>query len=290
MAIYKKNISYFITIAIFSLLIIISAGCKDEEKEEAPAEQKIVPTEELLIGTWHRYNNKIYILLILRANGNWTSDIRIEGASSKIVQRKGNAEGTWKAEEDNLILTVLSSKIEQIWENNKTYILEIIELNGHLMTLKYPNSRQITWKRSRAQKKSTDPSIVAPSFDMKPVVVNLNKHSSHDKDRYLCLALKLYLNETDPEKLPPAVHPGAWDASIIFLSSLIYKDVKTFDEMKEVKTRLATILNPYLNGTLEEIEINHVMISSNMDKVDEFVIEHSPAPELEEKTDEKTEK
>ena len=281
MTLFKKDILYLILTAVILLSIMIFVGCKDDD-EKKDAEPESTPAEELLIGSWNRYNNKIYTLLILRANGNWTSDLRIEGASSKIVERKGNAEGTWKLEENNLILTVFTSKLENVWEANKTYIFEIIELNKQIMTLKYPNSRIITWKRSRIQKTTADSTAITPSFDMKPIVVNLNKHSSHEKDRYLCLALTLHIDNTDPDKIPPAIHPNAWEASIIFLSSLVYKDVKTFDEMKIVKNKLTTILNPYLNGILEEIDINHVMISSNKEKVDEFIIEHSPAPDIEE--------
>ena len=202
MALFKKNISYLILAAVILLSIMILGGCKDDDKEK-DTEQGTDPAKKQLIGSWNHYNNKIYTLLILRANGNWSSDLRIEGASSKIVERRGNAEGTWNLEEKNLILTVFTSKIEKVWESNTTYRLEIIKIDKRLMTLKYPNSRIITWKRSRTQKAASDPASLTPSFEMKPLVVNLNKHSSHDKDRYLCLALTLHIDNTDPGKNPP---------------------------------------------------------------------------------------
>jgi hypothetical protein len=115
---------------------------------------------------------------------------------------------------------------------------------------------------------------------MKPLVVNLNKLSSNDKDRYLCLALDLHLEALEAEQEAPKLHPKVWDAASIYLSSLIYKDVKTFDTMKVVNERLFDIFTPYLDGKLSHIEVNHVMISSNMEKVEEFILEHTPPPPI----------
>jgi len=115
---------------------------------------------------------------------------------------------------------------------------------------------------------------------MKPLVVNLNKISSNDKDRYLCLALDLQLEEMKSNAAVPKLPPRAWDAAIIFLSSLLYNDVKTFDAMTVVTGKLTKILNPYFDGMLMEVTATHVMISSSMEKVEEFIIEHSPPPVL----------
>ena len=271
----------FLMITIM-LSLIFSSGCSDdaEEAEEAEVPQ-ISSTRELLVGSWNRYSNKIYTLMILRNNGNWSSDLRIEGTGSKIVERQGNATGTWMLEDQNLIITVLDSPIENVWKNDYTYIFEIIEINKQQVIFKYPNARLITWKRSRIEKKAQSGETANPILPMKPLIVNLNKLSSHDKDRYLCLALDLHLEEMAVDQTPLKLHPRAWDAAIMFLSSLIYKNVKTFDEMKLINAKLFDLLNPYMDGQLNDIEVNHVMISSNMDKVEEFIIEHSPPPPLE---------
>lgn len=264
-----------LAILIFFCSLQIS-GCKDD----APPEAQISPAEELLVGSWRRYNNRVHTLLIIRNNGNWSSDLRVEGATSKIVERKGEASGTWRIEDKSLIMTVTSSQMEDVWPTG-TFTLEIIEIDKKAVTLKYPNSRLITWKRARIEKEAKKEGAVNPVISMKPLVVNLNKISSNDKDRYLCIAIDLHLEEMEVDAPVPKLHPRAWDTAILFLSSLLYNDVKTFDAMKVVTEKLTTILNPYFDGLIMEIVSTHVMISSSMDKVEEFIIEHSPPPVLE---------
>jgi hypothetical protein len=48
--------------------------------------------------------------------------------------------------------------------------------------------------------------------------------------------------------------------------------------IREVK-KLVDILNPYMHGVVDKIIINHVIIADNMDKVEEFNIEHTPSKE-----------
>ncbi|MBF0241284.1 MAG: flagellar basal body-associated FliL family protein [Desulfamplus sp.] len=279
---YKNG---FLTRGLFASLILIivllnNIGCNEEAKKEA-VRPKVPTVSELLLGSWTRYSNRVHALLIVRANGNWTSDLRVEGATAKIVERKGESNGTWLLEDDKkLIINVISSKMEDIWPTG-TIALEIVEIDKKHVTFRYPNARLITWKKARVDSKSQKEGAVNPIIIMKPVVVNLNKLSSNDKDRYLCLALKLHLEEMELDAVIPKLHPRAWDAAIIYLSSLFYNDVKTFDEMKIVNESLTKILNPYIDGLLEEAESTHVMVSSSMEKVDEFIIEHSPPPALE---------
>ncbi len=273
-----KNPPHCFIFFILILTVLIFQGCGGEEEQEADQLPHVPDQRELLVGSWNRYSNKIYTLLILKNNGNWSSDLRIEGGASKIVERRGNATGTWIVEENNLILTVIDSQIEDVWKKNSTYTLEIIELDKKQMTLKYPNARLFTWKRSRAAKEAKGEESTAPVLPMKPLVVNLNKLSSNDKDRYLCLAIDLHLEALTAEQEAPKLHPKVWDAANIYLSSLIYKDVKTFDNMKVVNEKLFDIFTPYLDGKLSHIEVNHVMISSNMEKVEEFILEHTPPP------------
>ncbi len=280
---YKKRfLLRHLFVAMALLLFIGVVGCNDDEADDS--KQQTTPVQELLLGSWSRYNNRVYTLLIIRAMGNWSSDFRVEGATSKIVERKGEATGTWKLEDNHLIMTVLTSQMEDVWPLGE-FPLEIIEIDKRSVTLKYPNSRLITWKKARVEKekKSDDPNskTINPVIPMKPIVVNLNKISSNDKDRYLCLALDLHLEEMEITTPIPKLHPRAWDATILYLSSLMYNDVKTFDEMKIVTERLTKILNPYLDGLLVEVASTHVMVSSSMDKVDEFLIEHLPPPTLE---------
>ncbi|MBF0229766.1 MAG: flagellar basal body-associated FliL family protein [Desulfamplus sp.] len=274
----------FVAISIILSIIIQIFNCDYADAKEEPApEAELSPTAQLLLGTWSRYNNRVYTLLIIRANGNWSSDYRIEGATSKIVERKGEASGTWKLEDKRLTFTIVSSDMEEIWPTG-TIELEIITIEKRSMTLKYPNSRLITWTKARVEKdkkKEEGVASINPIITMKPIVVNLTKLSSKDNDRYFCVALELHLEEMEATAAIPKLHPRAWDSTILFLSSLVYNDVKTFDETKLVTNRLTKILNPYLDGLLTEVASTHIMVSSSMDKVDEFIIEHSPPPLIE---------
>ncbi|MBF0376550.1 MAG: flagellar basal body-associated FliL family protein [Desulfamplus sp.] len=274
----------FVAISIILSIIIQIANCNYAIAKDEPApEVELSPTAQLLLGSWSRYNNRVYTLLILRANGNWSSDYRIEGATSKIVERKGEASGTWKLDDKALTFTVVTSDMEEVWPTG-TVALEIVSIDEKSITLRYPNARLITWTKARVEKdkkKEEGAASINPIITMKPIVVNLNKLSSKDNDRYLCLALELHLEEMEATAAIPKLHPRAWDSTIIFLSSLLYNDVKTFDEMKLVTDRLTRILNPYLDGLLADVTSTHIMVSSSIDKVDEFIIEHSPPPVLE---------
>lgn len=70
---------------------------------------------------------------------------------------------------------------------------------------------------------------------------------------------------------------------LFFLSSLVFNDVKDFDRVKKQIGKLVDVLNPYMEGFIKEISIEHVIIATELDKVEEFIIEHTlieePAPE-----------
>lgn len=267
----KKNIFMSIVIILLILPIMFTSGCKKKKK-------KLSPVKQLLPGTWYMSKGRAYILLIMRFDGNWSSDVRLEGASSKIVERKGGASGTWHIEDKDLILKVSESKVKEIWEKNKELVCEIVKLDHDFMILRYPNGRVFTWKRAQVKKKGGgDKSInLSPVIRIPPIVVNLNKISSNDIDRYFCLDMELEMNTLLPGEKPVLFRPEAREAAIIFLSSLIYKEVKTFDAVNIVKKKLEKILNPYLEGSLKKIKIKNVMITSSIDKADTFFIEHTP--------------
>ncbi|MBF0414044.1 MAG: flagellar basal body-associated FliL family protein [Desulfamplus sp.] len=286
-------VNYLVPVLLWIFCLIQIICCNDIKAEDTP-ETKVSPTVELLLGSWSRYNNRVYTLLIIRANGNWSSDLRVEGATSKIIERKGEATGTWSIEDNKLIMKVLTSEMEDVWAIGEL-TLEIVEIDNKVLTLKYPNSRIITWKKASVVKKEKKAegevvTTISPTITIKPIVVNLNKISSNDKDRYLCLALEVQLQEMDTTAIVPKLHPRALDAAILFLSSLMYNDVKTFDEMKVVTQKLTKILNPYFDGMVTDVILNHIMVSSSVDKVDEFIIEHSPPPVLENKAGEGADK
>ena len=113
------------------------------------------------------------------------------------------------------------------------------------------------------------------TISMGPIAVNLNKHRLHDKDRYLCLNMTLILQEMMLEHEVPAIHPKAREAAMIFLSSLVFDDVKVFTSIKKQNKKLVAVLNPYMEGSIKEIKIEHAIVTTDIDKVEEFMIEHT---------------
>ena len=249
-------------------MTLFFTGCGDKEKGD----------EDLMVGNWTQYRNRAYILLITSPKGTWDSSVRIADATSKIVKSKGTAKGTWHMEEGQLIFTVMASDIQEIWEQNDTSFFEIVELGEQIMLLKEENGRVSEWKKSRAQKKGDVGEAVAVVISMKPLAVNLNKNRSNTQDRYLCLNMNLVLKELMPDQQIPILHPKAREAAVLFLSSLVYEDVKDFDQVKLQKSKLVDVLNPYMEGFIKDIEIEHVIISTTMEKVEEFIIEHTMSP------------
>lgn len=272
---------YSISCVFLALCMVFSfAGCGEKEKGD----------EDLLVGNWTQYRNRAYILLVISPTGSWNSSVRIADATSKIVKAKGNAQGTWHIEGGQLIFTVMDSTIEEIWEKNATSFFEIVELGERIMLLKEENGRIAEWKKNQPQRSGKDDAETAVTISMKPITVNLNKDRSSDPNRYLCLKMKMILKELMPDQAIPAMHPKAREAAIIFLSSLVYEDVKDFDQVKIQRVRLVDVLNPYMEGFIKDIEIEHVIIATTIEKVEEFIIEHTIGLKKEDKaqTGEKT--
>ncbi len=275
----------FVTcLMLIMLVLIFLAGCGGNEKSN----------NEFAVGNWTQYRNRAYILLITNPKGEWSSSVRIADATSKIVKSKGNAKGTWYIEKGRIIFTVMESDIEEIWEINATRFFNIVELTGARMELEDESGRIIVWKQTQSQQVEVSEEDLALVIPMGPVVVNLNKVRSNDKDRYLCMNLDLVLKELMPEQQIPPVHPRVREAATIFLSSLVFKDVKDFKGIKEQNKKLVDIINPYMEGFIKEIDIKHVIVATEIERVEEFIIEHTltdePVPEEgEEKSDSKKE-
>ncbi len=268
----KKNFFIAVGICLIIVSIMFTFGCKKKKKT--------IATSLLLPGTWYMAKGRAYILIIIRSDGKWSSDVRLEGFGSKVVEKKGNASGIWHVKDKNLIIKVLDSKIKNVWEKGKEIFYEIVKLNHEVMVLRASSGRVFTWKRA-GKKKGAQAIDLSPVIKVAPIIVNLNKISSNDRDRYFCLDFELHMNVLMPGEKPVKFRPEAREAAIIFLSSLIYKNVNTFDAVNIVKKKLEHILDPYLDGSLKSIKINNVMITSSVDRATAFYIEHKPQPPAE---------
>lgn len=265
----KKTAAAAVLIGIVTVIFL--AGCSSKEDE----------LKEKLLGNWNQSRNRNYILLVIKADNTWDSSIKIADATSRIVESKGRASGIWHIEDNHLVFTVNESDIEDVWKPGSAEFNEIVRLEDGVLELKTSTGRTVTWKQNRPEKKKQDTADDPSVLDMAPIVVNLNKNRSADKDRYFCLKMELQLKELMPGTKPPGIHPRVRDAAIVFLSSMVFDDVKDFDKVKEQKKKLVDVLNPYMDGAVRDIKITHVLIASSISKVEEFVIEHTYTGETE---------
>jgi len=260
--------------ALFMVLAGISGCGGAEEKEKRDT--------DLVPGNWVHYRNRTYILNVVDMKGTWSSSVRVADVTSKIVDSRGTASGTWHLDEGQLIFNVVASDIDTVWKENDTYFYKVLKLSDHLMVLEGENGRKEEWKKTARKQGKAGPGEANPVVTMAPYAVNLNKHSSNARDRYLCLSMHLELLELMPDQPVPQFHPRARDAVIMYLSSLTYDDVSDFDRIKVQKEKVKGVLNPYMEGLIKDVIIDHVVIAVSAAKVEEFIIEHTAAPEKEE--------
>ncbi len=250
------------------LLVALGAGCGGDDKKKS--DKDIIP------GNWVNHKNRAYILVAMDIKGTWTSSVRIADVTSKIVNSRGTASGTWHMEEGQLILTVMASDIEDIWAKNDTCFYKVLEIEPNRMLLEDEKGRQGEWTKAvHAQK--TGAAEINPVISMAPYAVNLEKHSSNTDDRYLCINIHLELMELMPDQPVPQFHPRARDAVITYLSSLTYDDVSDYERVKIQKEKLKDVVNPYMDGLVKELVIDHVVIVSTAAQVEAFIIEHTGA-------------
>ena len=262
----KRLADFFILFLIGIFFLVFVTACK--EKEISPSERAV--------GNWIQSENRAHILWVINPKGEWAFSVKISDVTGKIVKSIRSAKGIWQIEEDQMIVTVMESDVEEVWEKNSTIFFDIIELTETVMQLKEESGPIAVWKKINT-KKTANAERLNDIIPMGPIAVNLDKHRSHDKDRYLCLNMNLMLHERMPGQEIPRIHPKAREAAVIFFSSLVFDDVKDFTSIKKQNKKLVAVLNPYMEGSIKEIKIEHVIVTADVDKVEEFIIEHSIA-------------
>ncbi len=240
--------------------------------------------EETILGGWTNKTGDAYIYLKIKMESKWESSVKLTDSSLKIIQVKGTASGEWHIEDNTLVLTVFESNIDKFFKKNATNFYEIIKLDDNVLQLMDANGRTATWQAVKILKNKADGDVVI-SIKMEPFTINLNKTRSRDKDRYLCLALNIVLKEIMPGESMQKIHPKAREAVLLYLSSLVYKDVQNLDQIKELQGKLRTILNPYMGNMVDKVEIDHVILATTIDRVEEFLIEHSLKARISKKQD-----
>ena len=205
----KKNllIKKIVLISFFAVVLGLGLGCTRKPSYE-----------KLLVGEWNRYINEADNILTIQKRYKWELKINNNLYDIKSLNETKKALGTWKIENGNLVLSVIHSTINNnIWKKNEIFYYEIIEINNNTMKLRSVNEGESVWKKIQRKKGEKLSEIIK----IEPIIVNLNKTNSNEKDRYLYIDMELnLLKKIKVSKNQPFLfHPKAKEAIIIFLSS-----------------------------------------------------------------------
>ena len=229
---------------------------------------------ERLLGSWRSQKRKIHTILTFRANGTWTSLVRIEGGLSKIIEKKGTVTGTWAVTpEGRLAMIATETPVAIGWEKGQPLSFEIVALTDAMLKLDNHAGRKLELERVKIRSQGGDSRYA--TVDLEPIVVSLRTVTPRETPRFLCAFIGLVLNAEGGT----SVHPKVREALIFHLSSLTYAEVNTNEELKVLREDLYRLVNPYLKGAVSELEIKSIVITAKQRVVDEFLEKYATTGE-----------
>jgi hypothetical protein len=221
---------------------------------------------ERLLGSWRAQTRNIHTILNFRANGTWTSQVRIEGSLSKIIEKKGTVSGTWAiTPEGRLVMTATEAPIAIGWEKDQPLSFEIVALTDALLQLDNQAGRKLALERVKVKNPGAGNQFV--TVDLDPIVVNLRTGGTQDPPRFLCVLIGLVL-ETEGRVTVP---PRAREVIILHLSALTYAEVNSNEALAALSGDLHRLVTPYLKGVVSELHIKRMVITTQQPVVDEFL-------------------
>ncbi|MCG6905710.1 MAG: flagellar basal body-associated FliL family protein [Desulfobacteraceae bacterium] len=221
---------------------------------------------ERLLGSWRAQTRNIHTILNFRANGTWTSQVRIEGSLSRIVQKKGTVAGTWEVNpEGRLLMTATETPIAIGWEQGQPVSFEIVALTDALLQLDDHAGRKLALERVKIQHPTGGSRFV--TVDLDPIVVNLRTSIPNEPPRFVCVSIGLVLAADRGAAMTPKVR----EAVIFHLGGLTYAEVSTQEALEALKNDLQHLVNLYLGGTVSELHIKRMVVTTQQRVVDEFL-------------------
>lgn len=278
----KKNPIFFILISILlCLTTLLFFSCSKEET-----------IEDRLYGSWRSYEKNVHTILTYHAQGTWAATHKVEGSFSKIVEKKGVVRGTWQVAGGKLEMKTDEAAVDVGWRVGETKIFEIVGEVADTLTLKNEVQRIKVWNRLKSDDKPKEDEAVEGGVvvNLGPMVVNLMKLRARSKERYLCVDLALQIESiegvdfvmviqdpqsTDVTSYKYEIHPRIKEAVLFYLSSLTYNKIKTFDKSEVAMNELKTILNPYLRGQINSVDIKNIVVTSKRKSVNDFINQFS---------------
>jgi hypothetical protein len=252
--------------------------------------------DDILPGNWRAQDGKVHTIFTFRKNGSLQWDQKIEGKYNRIIEKKRSIQGEWEILENHLKIIPQATVPDTDWHAGEPILFEILVLDKRNLQLKDPDKKFLKFIRVRSKHTGgSDLEEGVLKLDMKPMVVNLTNDARYVKNRYLCLDLCFILETghslTETEGLDSlSIHPRVRELMSFYLCSQQYSDVNTFKKVRAVIADLQVILKPYFQTVLEEIKVNRVIITSNMEKVEWFMNAlKTKHPEKEKEQEEKSE-
>jgi len=241
-----------------------SPGCANTENDTS-----------IYLGTWRLQNQTHqYTIMSLKNNGTFETDLRIEGQMSKIIEKKGRAAGTWEAKKtgDRFILNITRGDPSIGWQTGEQ-IYRIGRLDRTTMVLVSADGREYRWEKNGVHAEDTPEMKDIRTLTLAPLVVNLMPGKSRASQRYkwLCLRMDLQLS---PEGEQPSIEARWQNVIITVLSSKTYEEVNAPQKVEVMANELRDLLNPYLNGRVNKVVINKMVVTGRQEAVDAFYAEN----------------
>ena len=256
---------------VHSILTFHNNGSWTLENRVEGKLSKIVAKRGRITGEWF-YTDELEKQLVPEA-----------APSEKLSNAKGtdaDAEGSQAQHESlptiYLMMRVVESEGDDDWQPGVTLPFEISTLDKEALTLKNFNGDIMEWSRVRAGKSEETDLEGTVKMNLGPMVINLSRTRIRQRRRYLCIDVDLvlevvYSNGEGLPPEPPAIHPRIMEAAIFYLSAKTYKDLRTVDDAQAVIGGLKNVLNPYLQGKIQELVINNIIVSTERKNVEDFI-------------------
>lgn len=259
---------YRLEILLVLALGLIAGACGKKEPS----------IESLLLGNWRAQNGKIHTILTFRQNGSLQWDIKIEGRHTRIVEKKQSIGGSWTIMEDGGLQIIPAESLPDAnLRQGEPIVFEVLEINKRHLNLRDPSGKLLHCLRVRTkQSQAGDLEDGLLTLHLQPLVVNLHVRSSFVQSKYFCLDMSLILDTgqslAETQGLASlSIHPRVRELILLYLSDQYYDDLNSFEKINYVMSDLKVVLNPYFNATLQEIKVNRVIVTSNMEKVHWFM-------------------
>ncbi|MDY0132707.1 MAG: hypothetical protein RBR53_08565 [Desulforegulaceae bacterium] len=278
-AIVKKSMKKIKTLFLF-ILVLCFASCSGSEKREDPFELQI-------LGNWNCNYRRSFIIMSLKANGNWESQVRQHGHFSEVVQKKGSQKGKWKLSDKNKYFEIIvesGDEIETGWKpgNSYEYLITLVSDEKFILT-KEDSGAEMEWIKPRPKKSGSagvdSDLIYEQEVEMEPLIINLKKRTPYSKERFICVSLSFIKNLNTPVKTnEPApvfpLHPSFREELLFYFSSLEYNEINKFTKVREHLKKIEKIAKPYFKGELKEIKLNNIIVAGTRGSLEEFLIQY----------------